>query len=173
MELVLLAFIWWNQSKSGSIYKHVTIFMFLNCKINLINFPLRAMQHFVLVDPIKLGCFLPLWDVTTAIATENGTETGSPHLALDSSLHQRLIGQLGHGRHGGPQVAARRRQDVSDGDAGRLVRYHGGSVQLEMIQKRRGGGLQQLPPAGRHVLFTEQNQNRQRSLEVTEVIRGH
>lgn len=75
------------------------------------------------------------------------------YLLAAASGHQLLIGQLGHGRHGRPQVSAGRRQDVADGDAASLVPAHGGGVGLQVVQQGRRDHLQQLPSPHRTVLL--------------------
>lgn len=92
--------------------------------------------------------------------------TAVTHLAFNPSWYQLLIGQLSHSRHGGPQVPTGRRQDVADGDAGRLVHRHGSCVVTQVFQQRWGDNFQQLLPPSCCVLFTEQSRNMWPSLHL-------
>lgn len=92
--------------------------------------------------------------------------TAVTHLAFNPSWYQLLIGQLSHSRHGGPQVPTGRRQDVTDGDAGRLVHRHGSCVVTQVLQQRWGDNFQQLLPPSCCVLFTEQSRNMWPSLHL-------
>lgn len=84
-------------------------------KLLLVNIQVKKKNPFIFI-------FVVCWHFCARFLT------AVTHLAFNPSWYQLLIGQLSHSRHGGPQVPTGRRQDVADGDAGRLVHRHGSCV---------------------------------------------